>query len=299
MRVLVSGAGGQLGRELVHAFTAAGHEVVAADRRRLDVGDRQAVLQALDGVSPEVVVNAAAWTAVDACEDDPDRAWRVNALGVRHLAEGARLVGARVCHISTDYVFDGTKTEPYVEWDAPNPHSVYGRSKLGGEAELDPEATLVRTSWLCGRSGPNLVKTVLRLAGEHDELAFVDDQRGSPTAACDLAGSVVRLVADRLPGTFHVTNHGSASWFDVARTVMSSAGLDPARVRPVATADLVPPRPAARPANSVLDNAALRLMGLPLLPPWEESFDRLVRICSTNVKRPLGTSLSLRLPHGR
>lgn len=276
MRVLVTGAGGQLGRELVDAFSAAGHDVVGADRHRLDIGDRHAVLQAVDSLSPQAVVNAAAWTSVDACEDDPDRAWRVNALGVRHLAEAARLVGAHLCQVSTDYVFDGTKVGPYVEWDTPNPQSAYGRSKLGGEQELGPNATVARTSWLCGRHGSNMVKTVLGLAAGHDELAFVDDQRGSPTVAADLAGVVLRLVSERLPGTFHVSNQGSATWFGLACAVMGSAGLDPTRVRPVATADLDPPRPAPRPANSVLDNAAMRLMGLPLLPPWEDSFHRLV-----------------------
>ncbi len=276
MRVLVTGAGGQLGRELVDAFAGAGHEVVGVDHRRLDVGDRDAVLQSVDAVSPDVIVNAAAWTAVDACESDPDRAWRVNALGVRHLVEAARIVGAHVCHLSTDYVFDGTKAGPYTEWDATNPQSVYGRSKLGGEAEVGPSATLVRTSWVCGRHGANMAKTVLRLAATHDELAFVDDQQGSPTEAADLAEAVVRLVTGRLPGTFHVTNQGSTTWFEFAQVVVASAGLDPARVRPVATVDLQPPRPAPRPANSVLDNAALRLMGLPLLPPWQESIRRLV-----------------------
>ncbi len=289
MRVLVTGAGGQLGRELALAFAGTGHEVVAVDRRRLDVGDRHAVLQAVDAVSPHAIVNAAAWTAVDACEADPDRAWRVNALGVRHLAEAARIVGAHLCHVSTDYVFDGTKDGPYVEWDPTNAQSVYGRSKRGGEAELDPGATLVRTAWLCGRHGPNVVKTVLRLAADHDELTFVADQRGSPTVAADLAHAILGLVVARLPGTFHVTNQGSASWYEVACAVMVSAGLDPARVRAIATADLTSPRPAPRPANSVLDNVALRLSGLPLLPLWEDSFHRLVGELREQ-RRPTGPS---------
>jgi dTDP-4-dehydrorhamnose reductase len=175
-------------------------------------------------------------------------------------------------------VFDGTKPEPYVEWDAPSPVSVYGRSKLGGEWEVDgASATIVRTSWVCGLHGNNMVKTILRLAGEHEKLAFVDDQRGQPSFADDLAPMIRRLAVERRPGIFHVTNQGAVSWFEFARAVLEVAGLDPGRVRPIATADLDPPRPAPRPANSVLDNAALRLGGMPLLPHYREPLERLVR----------------------
>jgi dTDP-4-dehydrorhamnose reductase len=277
MRILVTGADGQLGRELVAVMEAAGHDVVATDQDSLDVSDRGTVLQGVAGLRPDAVVHAAAWTAVDACEADPDLAFRVNALAVRHVAEASHRFGAHLCHVSTDYVFDGTKASPYVEWDAPNPQSVYGRSKLGGERELHPGSTLVRTSWVCGRHGPNMVKTVLRLAAERDELAFVDDQRGCPTFAADLAAKILELVVDRRPGLFHVTNQGAVSWFEFAREVLESAGLEPGRVRPVSTAELTPPRPAPRPANSVLDNAALRLSALAPLPHHRESLDRLVR----------------------
>jgi len=275
-RVLVTGAGGQIGREVVDAF--ADHEVITADHGALDVADRDAVLQVITSTTPDAVVHAGAWTAVDACEGDPDRAFRVNALGTRHVAEGADRVGAWVCYLSTDYVFDGTKAEPYLEWDTPNPVSVYGRSKLGGEQELiGRDATIVRTSWVCGLHGHNMVKTILRLAQEHEKLAFVDDQRGQPSFAEDLAPMIRRLVIDRRPGVFHVTNQGAVSWFEFARSVLEVAGLDPGRVRQIATADLDPPRPAPRPANSVLDNAALRLGGVPLLPHYRGPLERLVR----------------------
>jgi dTDP-4-dehydrorhamnose reductase len=223
-------------------------------------------------------VHAAAWTEVDACEADPDRALAANGLGTRHVAEAARRVGAHLCYLSTDYVFDGTKPGPYTEWDDPNPQSVYGRSKLAGERELgrDPASTVVRLSWVCGRHGANMVKTILRLAAERDQLAFVDDQRGHPTFAADAAGAIRRLVAERRPGLFHVTNQGVVTWYEFARAVLESAGLDPERVRPISTAELDPPRPAPRPANSVLDNLALRLSGLPLLPHYRASLDRLV-----------------------
>jgi dTDP-4-dehydrorhamnose reductase len=282
-KILITGAGGQLGRDLVTAFQEGGshREVVGADHEALDVGSRDAVLRVIDAVGPDGVVHAAAWTAVDQCELDPDRAYRDNAVGTRHVAEAARLVGAHVVYVSTDYVFDGRSERPYHEWDAPNPLSVYGRSKLGGERELTalvPGSTIVRTSWVCGATGANMVKTVLRLATERPELAFVDDQRGCPSFTEDLASMIVRLAIARLPGVFHVTNQGATTWYQFARDVIRAAGWDPSIVRPISTAELRPARPAPRPANSVLDNAALRLEGLPLLPDHHEPMERLVKL---------------------
>jgi dTDP-4-dehydrorhamnose reductase len=192
--------------------------------------------------------------------------------------DAASYVGAHVVHVSTDYVFDGTKLDPYVEWDRPNPRSAYGRSKWGGEQEVAayPGHAIVRTAWVCGEHGGNMVKTVLKLA-ERPELAFVDDQRGSPTFTADLAVAIRRLAVERRPGLFHVTNQGEVSWYEFVQAVLESAGHDPRKVRPIKTEELDPPRPAPRPANSVLDNAALRLSGLPLLPHYRESLDRLVK----------------------
>ncbi|MDQ1401993.1 MAG: dTDP-4-dehydrorhamnose reductase [Actinomycetota bacterium] len=275
MKVLITGAGGQIGHDLISAFE--GWDVVATDRTTLDVASRDSVLQAITSASPDAVVHTACWTAVDACESDPDKAMAVNALGTRHVAEAARLVGAHLCYISTDYVFDGTSTTPYTEWDDTNPQSVYGRSKLGGELELDPTQTIVRTSWVCGLHGSNFVKTMLRLADAGGEITVVDDQHGCPTFSADLAGMIRRLVAGRRPGTFHVTNSRPTTWFELAREVFTLAGHDAERVRPVAAADLQPPRPAPRPAYSVLDNAALRLSGIPLLPDHAEPLERLVK----------------------
>jgi len=293
--VLVTGAGGQLGRDVVDALAgrvptggragdpATGRlgarspcDVVGADHAGLDVSDRGAVLGVVEGLRPDVVVHAAAWTAVDACEGDPDRAFAVNALGTRHVAEAARRFGAHVVYVSTDYVFDGTSTRPYREWDRTNPMSVYGHSKLAGEQELDPGSTVVRTSWVCGAHGANMVRTVLRLAAQPGPLRFVDDQRGSPTFTADLAGVLAVLATDRLPGTFHVTNSGVTSWYRLARAVLEVAGHDPGRVEPVATAELDPPRPAPRPANSALDNAALRLLGMAPMPEWRDGLERLL-----------------------
>ncbi len=280
MRVLLTGAGGQLGTDLQAVFASSSHhELLALDHSRLDVGDRDAVASLVGELAPDLVVNCAAWTAVDACEADPDRAWRTNSLAVRHLAEAAARTGAHLVQVSTDYVFDGTKPGAYTEWDPPSPLSVYGRSKLGGELEAAacPGATIVRTSWVCGRHGSNMVKTILRLAGAEGPLAFVDDQRGCPTFTDDLAGAVYRLGVGRRPGLFHVTNQGSTTWFAFARDVLAAAGHDPDRVAPISSAELAPPRPAPRPANSVLDNAALRLAGDPLLPDHHEALERTVR----------------------
>ena len=184
-------------------------------------------------------------------------------------------------HVSTDYVFDGTKKAgPYHEWDTTNPQSVYGRSKLGGEAELAAVgATIVRTSWVCGYVGANMVKTVLRVASAGDgPLRFVEDQIGHPTFAADLASMLVRLGVERRPGLFHVTNQGAVSWYQFVRDILAAAGHDPARVEPIRTVgDLDPPRPAPRPANSVLDDAALRLCGLALLPHYHEPLAALVK----------------------
>jgi dTDP-4-dehydrorhamnose reductase len=277
MRVLLTGARGQLGRELEAVFSPAGDEVASADQATFDLADRDAVLQAVGAVAPDAIVHAGAWTDVDGCEREPDRAYAVNALGTRNVAEAARACGARVCYVSTDYVFDGRADRPYHEWDATNPLSVYGRSKLAGESVLGPADTVVRTSWVCGRHGRNFVRTILSRAVEGEALTVVDDQHGCPTFADDLAGMIRRLVVARRPGTFHVTNQGATTWYRFARDVVAAAGLDPGLVQPTTTAEMQPPRPAPRPAFSVLDNAALRLSGVPLLPEYHEPLERLVK----------------------
>lgn len=274
--MLVVGAAGQLGHDVAAQFAGSGHDVVAARRQELDVSQRDQVLGAIGAIRPDTVVNCAAYTAVDACEADAERAYEVNAWAVRHLAEAARRFDAHLCHISTDYVFSGEKAEPYHEWDRTDPRSVYGASKLEGEKEAGLAATIVRTSWLCGRHGSNIVGTVLRLAAEDGPLRFVSDQRGSPSFTADVAAVIQRLCVDRRPGLYHVTNQGDVSWHEFAREIMASADHDPDRVEPIATADLQPQRPAARPANSVLENRALALAGLDLLPHFREPLKRLV-----------------------
>jgi dTDP-4-dehydrorhamnose reductase len=276
-RVLVTGAGGQVGREASVLFERAGWQVVAHDRHGLDITDRGAVFDAVEAARPDAIVNLAAWNAVDLAETEVDGAFAVNAMAVRHLAQAARRAGAHLCHVSTDYVFDGSLERPYVEWDHTNPRSVYGRSKEAGEREAGPDALVVRTSWVCGAQGANLVKTVLNLAEDPDRtLAFVTDQVGCPTMARDLAATLVTLVSERHTGTFHVTNGGAVSWYEFVREILTEAGHSPDRVRPITTAELDPPRPAPRPANSVLDGAALRLVGLPPVRHHREALAELV-----------------------
>lgn len=274
MRVLVTGAAGQLGIDVVRSWATAGDDVVGLDRVALDITDRHAVLRAVGELRPDVVVNCAAWTAVDACESDPGRAMSANATAVGHLAEACGETGSRLVQVSTDYVFDGTLGRPYREDDATDPRSAYGRSKLAGEQAalaLSDRAVVVRTSWVCGVHGNNMVKTVLRLAAERPELAFVDDQVGHPTFTQDLAPLLRTIVDEGLHGVVHATNQGACSWFEFAREVVEASGRDPSMVRPIATADLQPPRPAPRPANSVLENAVLAAVGVPLLRHHREA----------------------------
>jgi dTDP-4-dehydrorhamnose reductase len=278
VKILVTGAAGQLGRELVDASTRSGHVVVATSRAELDVTSNESVRNVVSREKPAVIIHSAAWTAVDACEGDRARAMLCNATATQYVVDSAREVGARVVYVSTDYVFDGAKTSPYVETDVPNPQSVYGASKLAGENALDKSLdAVVRVSWLCGFHGSNMVKTILRIAAQQDTLSFVDDQVGHPTFADDAASMIVRLATEGRSGVWHVTNQGAVSWYEFTREVMRIAGHDPARVKPVRTRDLVPPRPAPRPANSVLDNAALRAAGIGLLDDFRVPLERLVK----------------------
>jgi dTDP-4-dehydrorhamnose reductase len=277
VRVLVTGAGGQLGQDLVEALRReGGHEVFALDHRSLPVEDADAVDRAVDERHPEVVIHAAAMTNVDRCEDEPGSARQVNAVGTANVAGAAERVGAHLVCVSTDYVFDGRATRPYRVSDDPNPVSIYGRTKLEGERACPPDATIVRTSWLAGAGAPNFVSTVLGLVEGTGTLRFVDDQRGSPTFTADLAPAIVALARDRRPGVFHVTNGGEASRFELAREVVAMAGGDPGRVVPIRTEELQPARPAKRPAYSVLDNSAFAELGYPALPPWPDGLARLV-----------------------
>jgi len=275
MKVLITGTGGQVGHAMAEHCAAQGDDVVAADRAALDITDRDAVLAAITTLQPDVVVNPAANTDVDGCERDPDAAYAVNSLAVRHLADGCRLAGAHLVHVSTDYVFDGRKGAPYVEWDETGPLSVYARSKLGGEREAGPDATVVRTSWVFSRGGKNFVQAVLDRAAAGGPLRYIDDQRGTPTLADDLAVVLRQLAVERRTGLFHVSNGGETTRFDQARRVLAAAGLDPDQVVPITSDEL--PWVAERPSATVLDNAALRLSGMRALRDHTEALDEVVK----------------------
>ncbi len=257
-RVLVTGAGGQVGQAVMPAL--AGHHVLGATHGELDLADHEQIELVVASFGPEAVVNCAAVTDVDGCERDPDRAYAVNALGVRHLAVAASRLGAHIVHVSTDYVFDGEAGRPYTEWDDVGPISVYGRSKLGGERELADHArswAIVRTSWVFGEWGADFVHYALNAdAGR----GFVDDQTSVPTYSVDLARVLVRLAVERRAGLYHVTNQGSCTRYELARDVLELAGRDAASLKAISAVDL--DRPAARPRASVLDGVALRAVGL-------------------------------------
>ena len=252
--MLVTGAGGQLGRALAEEFTDDG--AVAVTRELWDVTLPPPPLLEPGGL----VLHAAAWTDVDGAEDDPQGAAAVNVGGTANVAA----LGAPLVYYSTDYVFDGRKREPYLESDGPNPQSAYGRSKLHGEAAAGEQAWIVRTSWLFGPTGRNFIRTMLRLAEERDEVSVVDDQRGSPTYVGHLAAATRQVL--QLPyGIYHAAAEGDASWADFAEAIFEEAGLD-TRVRRITTAELDPPRKAQRPAYSVLRSEK----GAPELPHWRE-----------------------------
>ena len=282
VKLLITGAAGQLGTDLVLSAQKSGHEVIAASHNDLDITDISQVGRVVGEANVDAIIHAAAWTAVDACESDPQKAMAVNRDGSANIVSAARESGARVIYISTDYVFDGTKSTPYIESDLPNPQSVYGASKLAGEQQIDLTTDqIVRISWVCGEHGANMVKTILRLAASNPTLTFVDDQIGSPTFTSDAAPAIVELATSDSAGIWHLTNQGSTSWFGFARDVLSAAGQDPNRVIATTTELLQPARPAKRPANSVLDNARMRQANLTMLDDYHIPLQRLVDVLAS------------------
>ena len=282
MKLLITGAAGQLGTDLVLSAQKSGHQVIATIHADLDITDKSQVDRVVGEAKADAIIHAAAWTAVDACESDPQRAMSVNRDGTANIVSAARKSGSRVIYISTDYVFDGTKPTPYIESDLPNPQSVYGASKLAGEQQLDLTTDqIVRISWVCGEHGANMVKTILRLAATNPTLTFVDDQIGSPTFTSDAAPMIIEMATARLAGIWHVTNQGSTSWFGFARDVLTCAGLDADRVIATTTKLLQPARPAKRPTNSVLDNAQMRKANLSLLDDYHIPLQRLVDVLTS------------------
>ena len=274
LKVLLTGAGGQLGIDIAAAAAVeADIDLHPFTRQQLDVTNSAQVDDVITSVNPQVIIHAAAYTAVDDCESNRDHAMAVNGDGTANVVAAARQIDARVIYVSTDYVFDGTKPEPYTETDTPNPTSVYGISKLAGEnavRELGDNGLIVRTSWVCGAHGSNMVKTILNAAVAHPVLTFVDDQIGNPTFTTDLADTLVALARRNDAGIMHVTNTGTVSWYEFCQHVLTEMGRDPAQVQPCTTDELQPPRPAPRPANSVLANTRFNELGLQPLRPFIE-----------------------------
>lgn len=257
------------------AWASPRHEIVPLDLPEVDITDGAAVRQYFTSTKPEAVVHAAAFTAVDECERRPETAFAVNAEGTRNVARAARDAGIPMLYISTDYVFDGAKPEPYVEEDAPNPLGTYGKSKLEGEKavrDLVPRFWIVRTSWLFGPHGRNFVRTILERAKAGERLHVVDDQVGAPTYTMHLAAALEKIVTRGGPGIYHATNQGYCSWFEFARAIVEQAGLDPAIVSPIPSSEMK--RPGPRPKNSRLDSTKLQSEGMSLLPPWQEGLRR-------------------------
>jgi dTDP-4-dehydrorhamnose reductase len=273
-RWLVTGAGGQLGHHLTAQLRAAGEAVTALTRADLDIRRPEDVDAAVASHRPDVVVNAAAYTAVDAAESEEATAFEVNATGPELLARALAERGGRLVQVSTDYVFDGAASRPYEPGDPTGPRTAYGRTKLAGEEAvgraLPDRSCVVRTAWVYGGPGPNFVDTMRRLESERETVDVVDDQVGSPTWVADLAGALIQLGrVEQPPALLHYVNTGVASWFDVAREVFRGCGADPGRVRPTTTAAM--PRPAPRPAWSVLSTEAWTAAGLPAPRPWQDA----------------------------
>jgi dTDP-4-dehydrorhamnose reductase len=288
MRILVTGRDGQLARSLVERAAAfPGLSVHAVGRPGLDLERPESIEAAIRAAAPDAVVNAAAYTAVDQAEDEPDRAFRINAAAAGEVAAAAHRVGARVIHVSTDFVFDGKAARPYVEDDSTAPLNVYGRSKLEGETAVrraSPDHLIVRTSWVYSPFGRNFVKTMLRVAAGEKDARVVADQKGNPTCALDLADGLLRILsvwsdgaATGLGRTYHLSGGGVASWFDLASRVFDARrarGLPTPGIEPVPTSAW--PTPALRPAFSALDNTAFQRDFGQSLPNWPKSLDAVV-----------------------
>jgi len=275
---LITGGSGMLAQDLLSRLHSAGLDAVALTRADLDVTDPVSVTLALERYHPSVVVNCAAWTAVDDAEEQEEAALAVNGDGARHLAEACRATGAMLLHVSTDYVFAGDASSPYPE-DAPSaPRSAYGRTKLAGEQAvlgiLPDHGYVIRTAWLYGAGGGNFVRTMIRLEGLRDTLDVVDDQRGQPTWTADLADRLVQLGTAALAGTapagvYHGTSSGETTWFKLTREIFRLLDADPDRVRPTTSAAFQ--RPAPRPAYSVLGHERWAAAGIEPIRPWHEA----------------------------
>jgi dTDP-4-dehydrorhamnose reductase len=277
MRILVTGASGMLGSDIVKAFISE-HDTIGVSSAKFDITELGSTLDYIKHIKPEVIIHSAAYTDVDACESNCEQAFKVNALGARNIAIAAREANASVAYISTDYVYDGIKTSPYFEYDNVNPLSVYGRSKLDGEnfvREFAGKYYIIRTSWLFGRNGKNFVKTMLDLSETRGTLNIVNDQIGSPTYTPDLAKAIKQLVESRCYGTYHLTNNEHCSWFDFAKYIFKAAGIKHMKLNPITTEEFG--RPAPRPKNSVLEKFYWKLNGFEELRSYKDAVTEYIK----------------------
>ena len=283
MRILVTGATGQVGSEVLRAFAHSGHELIAPGRRELDFLNPEGVAGQVRRLRADWVINCAAYTQVDQAESEVEQAFVVNRDSVAALAGAVAGYGGRLLHVSTDFIFDGRQSRPYREADAANPLSVYGRSKWEGEQAVRavlPEATILRTAWVYGVQGRNFVKTILRIAREGRPLRVIDDQFGSPTWARDIAGAIKTLVQHGARGTYHYTDAGSTSWHGFATAILAGANeagftLGTTSVEAIPTSGY--PTPAVRPAYSVLDTGKIQSLLPAPIPHWRDSLDRMLK----------------------
>jgi dTDP-4-dehydrorhamnose reductase len=278
-RWLVTGAGGMLGHDVTQVARASGADVTGLTRGQLDITDAAAVLATVRDARPDIIVNCAAWTAVDGAESSEAAAMAVNGGGAANLAASCAAVGARLIHLSTDYVFSGTGSRPYPEDYPPAPCTAYGRTKLAGEqavlSRLPEAGYVLRTAWLYGAHGPNFVATMVRLEGQQDQVRVVADQIGQPTWTADVARQIALLAnSGAEPGVYHATSRGATSWLGLAEEVFRLLGADPDRVRPITSSELA--LPARRPAYSVLAHDRWLTAGLPVLPLWSDSLHRAI-----------------------
>ncbi|MGG4394313.1 dTDP-4-dehydrorhamnose reductase [Paenibacillus thiaminolyticus] len=271
MKILVTGANGQLGADVVRLFAEKGHHVIGMGRAQLDITDEKQCKDIINEVRPEAIIHCAAYTAVDHAETDQDNAYLVNAIGTRNIASAAERAKAKICYISTDYVFDGNSSSPYYEYDNTNPLTVYGKSKRAGEQLVQSLCSrwfIVRTSWVYGAAGNNFVKTMLKLGSERDSLQVVNDQWGSPTYTYDLSLFLEELIATEKYGIYHASNTGICTWYEFSQAIFEEAKMA-VQVDPCTTEQF--PRPAPRPRYSALEQMAIRVNGFTPIRHWREA----------------------------
>lgn len=274
--ILVTGAEGQLGSDLVSLLALSGYKVIGMGRSQLDITNEKNVNEVVSLVKPKIIIHCAAFTQVDKAEAEIDIAFKINAIGTRNIATSAEKVHAKLIYISTDYVFDGNSTVPYHEFSPTAPINMYGSSKLAGEMmvrDFHSKFFIVRTSWVFGVNGANFVKTMLQLSRERDLLKVVNDQIGSPTYTIDLCKSMMQLMETDKYGIYHVTNTGSCSWFEFAKEIFRQTNI-PVKLDPCTSDEF--PQQAKRPKYSVLDNMGLRLHHFDPMPNWKDALMRFI-----------------------